>query len=1462
MNRRGGEASKARHGWLHRWCKRLAVFLIIVGVLLLAAWSVLTSSWFLAPRIEAMLASMVGGKVTIGTADLSLSRKLHLTDLRILVPSIGGPAGELLHVPDVTFNLDRDELLAGRLSVQQLTIDDALLRLSEDRDTGRFNVGGLALARGAGAMAWPRVELRSGIVQIGEHHGTTFQPSGELRVNGSFRPDTSQPTSGSHDWYEFDLQEITTVGAANQEGMHVEGRFNVATAEGSSILSGVTFEPQRARLLPRVAREWWRTINPSGSLQPIGFQIGADGRYEIEIAMDGIDWSLPVPSFDPQRDTNAPRMSKERGSVVIHDGKVDLIGLTGDIDGVTYGLTGSFASVDESPGFDLTFEVGGFDLSRNLNMLTALPDAVRELVDNQLIQLGGPTGLMNAHVTLKRDPIDSGGAQGGPARPVRASGRVELVNAEGTYRDFAYPLTGLTGAVEFDDDEVRIVVLAGRGPSGAQVYVSGTISPPGPDPEVNVELYANNVPIDDHLREAINDSPGKAIDEFFNRDWASRLHSHDLFLQSADVAELGDEVMALMREYRVLAGPGGGELDAAAKARQTAIRDRMTQIETVLKRPTFELNGRINIKSTIRRERGPSHPTRIASVISLTDPAEPLCIMYDKFPFPVRLTSGEILIDYDRVEVLQDLQVQGLSGGTIVVTGWVDRLRGIPGRVAPHLTVHAQGIPIDELLLRAIPDHNWNSLDASEDPGLSKGARVVAGLHINGEATADGKIFADENGKVDFDIDVNLADAATRLTAERSAYDSELDWIWPATLPLAQIQSSLTLHRHGAQIHFFRGRSDKQTFDASGLIDWTGGATTLELKVDGQNVDLQPHLLDFASAIGSDEGIENMREFWDRFKPLGTIDASLTYGQAADGHTEFDLALVPRSGSLIVNDHRVTVTDPRGMLHITPGQVKFNDIKFDAASEDTPTGGVALNGAYAWHNDLPTNLDARVEGGRFEAPVFKMFSDGISGLLSHAQSESATPTGLFDAMFNYTRAAGSARADYLINLQPHTLDLSLGAERFEVRRITGNALISPSSVELNNLFGSYQDGLIRLSGKVDRGPDVDATLRLSVSAESLTGRVRAVLPKAANQLIDAIDLSVGQSVELNEADIRYTRQSNPEDAQPPRETLAFDGTLLVRDASMNLSIPITELDGSLALHVQRRSDEPWLRGSVAMNVDRMLVLGRLITDVQAELLTGDEPGLVHMPRLVGDCYGGRLSAEGHVHVPWQGEPGQYDLRLSLANVAVDPVLRRFAPRAPAPAADPIGQGATPTTEPTPASSTDKNRPGTLVADLTIAGRFGEPESRIGCGEVRVRDAELYEVPLAMWALQISALTLPVSTSFSQAQVTYYVEGNEVVFERLVLDSPTMSLVGKGVLNYATTALDMRFNTSSKLRAPLFTPLWEGLRDLFMSIHVTGMLEKPLAKLEAHSDSPIAATRPAGSATRRTSTAIVEPSHLN
>jgi len=1429
-----------------RWFKRLTVALIALAILIPVTWQTLTSSWFLAPRIESVLSALVGGKVTIGAADLDIDGGLHLADVRLLVPGVRGPAGELVHIPVLTINLDRHELLAGRITIRRLIIDDALLRLSEDIDSGRFNVGGLALGPSSASTPlteWPQIELRSGVVQMGEHRAATFTASGEIRVGGSLRPEARRSPADAHDWYAFDLKEVVAGASAQAPpGMSMTGRFDLSTGEGSSIISGVSFAPRQADLLPRVARQWWKSIEPSGSLQPVVVQISPGGRYEIEIAMDGVDWSLPVPSFDPRRDTQPPRMTNVQGSVVIHDGVVDLIGLSGEIDGVPYGLTGSFASVDQSPGFDLTFNVERFDLSSNMNMLTALPVKVRELVDNQLVQLGGPTGLLDARVTLRRDPVAAEATAEGavPAsRPVRASGRVELVNAEGTYREFPYPLSGLRGAVEFDDQEIRIVALAARGPSGGQIFVSGRISPMDADPQVEVEMYANNIPIDEHLLAALGPSRGGAITEFFNAPAMERLLDAGLLLAEADVERLSEEVRALLREHRDLTEPP--LRDEKNAARLDAILARVEEIERSLAR-VFQLGGRLNIRSTIRRERGPSQPTKVSNLVTLADRSRPLGAIYEEFPYPARLIAGEVLIEYDRVAIVKDLVLEGVDGGRATISGEVRRVREPVRRQEPDLTIHVESIPVNEFLLRAIPGGGGGEAkngDSGQSP-LSRAARVVAGLRLVGNLSADGRIYPDARGKADFDINVHLLDGSSRPADDFPRWEQELDWRWPLSLPLSAVEAEVTVHRRSLDIHRFTGHSGEQFLDASGRIGWADGRIDIDLDAGGRDLDLHPHLIDLASPLGSDEGIEEMRRFWNNVEPRGRTDADVIYRQVGDEIPTFDLILTPQRGSLLVSGHRIDASNIFGEVRISDGAVRFSDLHADAVSENVSIGRVTLDGTVAYRPERESNLHGKVAGGRFEAPAFEAFAAGLSGLLARSPGESIAPHGTFDASFHLTRPPHGEHPSYLINVQPGELDFTLGGERFEVRRLQGAALITPTTFELGALSGAYQDGLIRLSGNVDRTRGVKADLILSVSADRLTGRVRALLPQAVNQLIDAIDLEVGQSVELVDARIQYARPPVDETPEPPVESIAFDGLLHVRDASMNLSIPITELDGSLQLAAQRRSDEPWLHGQVEMNVSRMLVLGRLVTDMKASLVSGDEPGQVEVSRLVGECYGGRLSTEGSVRVPWMNEPGRYDLRLSLAHVAVDPILRRVAPRRP-PDAKEAAAAVESSTEPIPAPP--QPRPGRLDGDLAVAGAFGRPESRIGRGEIRVRDAELYEVPLAMWALQLSALTLPVSTSFREADVDYYIDGNEVIFERLALDSPAMSLKGQGVLNYASQALDMEFNTASKLRAPFLTPLWESLRDLFMTIRVTGTLEHPVANLQPRSGSTAQRRRP-------------------
>ncbi len=251
---------------------------------------------------------------------------------------------------------------------------------------------------------------------------------------------------------------------------------------------------------------------------------------------------------------------------------------------------------------------------------------------------------------------------------------------------------------------------------------------------------------------------------------------------------------------------------------------------------------------------------------------------------------------------------------------------------------------------------------------------------------------------------------------------------------------------------------------------------------------------------------------------------------------------------------------------------------------------------------------------------------------------------------------------------------------------------------------------------------------------------------------------------------------------------------------------------------------------MALDINRLRAEGRLVEDITLDLVSGDLTGELRIPQAVGSCYDGVLTADATIQLARADQPGRYSSEIRLLDVKVAPFIadsktKLAARRAQAEAIE-AGQQ-----EPSELQSPFPNlNPGLASAHLALAGIIGDPESKRGRGEIQVLDGQLYEVPLNMWALQLSSLTLPIATSFEDADLLFHLKGSRVIFEKMQLESPLMSMNGTGQIELPSGKLDLRFKTASKLRAPLLSDLWEHLRDGFFSIHVTGTLDKPTTDL--------------------------------
>lgn len=1425
--------------WRTRRRRLLVCVLIALGVFA-GVLRYVTSSLFLAPRIEPLLAAISGGEASVGRARYQGGGVLLLEDVRIRIPDVDGPAGRLFESQHAQILIDARALLDGDVNILQVTLDDATLRLSQDKTTGRFNVGGLTpTSDDDGEDTWtiPQIEIRRGVLEMGEHHDGEFERAGRMHIAGRMSPEIQMPGLApmQEDWYRIDLTEVASPNQpAPPVPLQVQGRLNGGTLEASAFIRGLTFASDRGDILPREARVWWDTIQPSGRFETIAMNVQPNGDFRIEVPMDGIDWSLPVPNFNPDSGQPQPRMTDVRGTVILQRDGVELVGIYGVIDDVTYRVRGRFESVRPTTGLDLTFEVDGFELKRDLTVLTALPPGIRRAIDKQIIKLGGAKGTLDAQVHLQRNPattyVDATtNTTKHVAGQIRVDGVVKVMNAEGTHDQFPYPLDRIQGEISFTENIVTIESLAATGPGGGKIHVSGEVGPVQGEPRVHMEIFAVDIPVDDSLRAALGPRNGKAVDLFFHKPSAEAMHEAGLYITPT---EHDAYEQSLFRELRRLKAEDEAR-DADVAPIDPETDPEVIRLRELLALPVFELGGRVNLSIDLLREAGDAQPTKVTTVIRLARRDEPIGLVYRKFPYPIRLADGVLAVGYEQVEILRDLILVGPQGGGALITGTAFRQRIPERRVVPDLELTVSDLPMSDLLLHSIPgdakDENGNQVPW---PGahLSEAAEIVAGLRLDGDFVAYGPIFRGENGHTDFAIRVQTDDAQTGRATPASLPASA--WSWPEQFPLTQVNGIGVLSRHGLRLEQFEGTHGDESLSLTGGVDWSASPTTYDLDIAGRNLDSQPRLITLIRGLADEEKVQRLRRFWKRFQPEGRFDMDLKYAQDRETEeTTYAIDLRPRDITLHANDRGFRFVDANGTVQLNDGIMQFDHVDANLIVDGSPSGHLTLDGQWDTEAEA-TDLRGRLAGGKLESELSRYLVQRLGRENDLAAYDVLDPVGLFDADFEYAFDPNGGRVFEGV-FSPTSMSGTWRGERFDFSNFIGSVQLAHDGLRFEDLRGTYQDGTFRLSGAVLREDAMSADLMLNMTADNLGPRPRALLPDSATRVIDALELEIQAPIEIRDARILYAEHADAVIEDPtvrPWSHVSFDGDLVLEQATLDVSIPITDFSGTIDLSVERSDDDPWLTCLADLDIKSMRASKRLVRNTQMQIVDGDEIGQLLIPFVRGECYDGIVSGSGKLRVENDDRPGEYAFALMLTDVSMDQFITE-------PKIFELG-----TTTPTKADlervGIDLPLPqvleringtfasGLAYGNVSMSGNLDQTHTRIGRGEIRVINAQMYHVPLAMFALQLSTLSLPMSSSLSFADLAFYVAGDEVTFEHIDLESDAFGLHGQGTLAYESKRLDLRFRPRGKRRVPILADAVDFARDQIFSIHVTGTLEEP------------------------------------
>jgi hypothetical protein len=94
--------------------------------------------------------------------------------------------------------------------------------------------------------------------------------------------------------------------------------------------------------------------------------------------------------------------------------------------------------------------------------------------------------------------------------------------------------------------------------------------------------------------------------------------------------------------------------------------------------------------------------------------------------------------------------------------------------------------------------------------------------------------------------------------------------------------------------------------------------------------------------------------------------------------------------------------------------------------------------------------------------------------------------------------------------------------------------------------------------------------------------------------------------------------------------------------------------------------------------------------------------------------------------------------------------------------------------------------------------------------------------------QITNLTLPITSPFSEGNARYSVEGQKITFEQIQLRANNMLMQGSGSLNFDTKKVKMTFVTDNPNwpKLPLVNELLQGAKHELLQIHVNGTVQEP------------------------------------
>ena len=432
----------------------------------------------------------------------------------------------ILRAKNISARFSLGSILRLSPRITEIRVDEFILDVQCDLDTGRWNVGGLRLnASPGGGATQPAVYLERGKLRYCRVSGGEVDVAMSVPIEARFAS-AGEPGQG----YSFDVRTSKLSGGYGVSALHGTwrpGRFELAGGLSSTDIPSLerawavdvlavdlTYQPAGPYELDVVLKELHSKHSPEvdtfrrmapAELQQSG-PLATVQRFFARYRPFGTVGEI---CLEARGRLDALKESEVLGKVTCEDISIRdrkfpyaIDHLAGEVDftesmATINRLTGRHGDVDvqiegwtkgHGDGRQYQYQITSSRMALDEDLYTALRPDRKQLWDSFQ-----PRGWIGVDYRLTRStPSDK-----------RMSLVVDLNDVAATYQRFPYPLENLTGTLRFDKESIVAMGVQARR-DGGQILLDGKVTNRGSEhPIYYIGIDANDVPLDTALRQAL-----------------------------------------------------------------------------------------------------------------------------------------------------------------------------------------------------------------------------------------------------------------------------------------------------------------------------------------------------------------------------------------------------------------------------------------------------------------------------------------------------------------------------------------------------------------------------------------------------------------------------------------------------------------------------------------------------------------------------------------------------------------------------------------------------------------------------------------------------------------------------------------------------------------------------------------------------------------------------------------------